>query len=162
MKKAPLRKVIIFIFSVVLLSIPSMIHAQSKGQILMVPQLFFGSGFTVDPELMPGAKMDPLLFPQEEFTKTGAATALESGPKDKDRRDDASWNVFKYRHMKIFISHIETEQNATDGRHTQGDKITKFSQIISLPTTLFTSPYKDSMETVGKIFEPQINLGIEF
>ena len=127
---------------------------------MIVPQLFFQGGFTVNPELMPGVQMDKPLFPQDEFTMTEDFISIDSSAKDK--RNDTSWNVIKYHNMRISISRTETEQISTDPLHAQGDKSSKFSQIISLPTTLLTLPYKDSLGTVGKIFEPKINLSIEF
>jgi len=31
-----------------------------------------------------------------------------------------------------------------------------------LPTIFLHSPYQDTFESIGKIFEPEVNLGIEF
>jgi hypothetical protein len=49
-----------------------------------------------------------------------------------------------------------------DINQKSGDENEKLNAIKSLPSTFLTSPYRDSLEAIGKIFEPQLNLSIEF
>jgi len=49
-----------------------------------------------------------------------------------------------------------------DIRQQTGNESEKLNTIKSLPSVFLNSPYRDTFESLGKIFEPQVNLSIEF
>jgi hypothetical protein len=49
-----------------------------------------------------------------------------------------------------------------DIRQASGNSVDKLYAIKSLPSMFMNSPYRDTFESLGKIFEPQVNLSIEF
>jgi hypothetical protein len=148
-----------FIFSLLLIVIPSIINAQSDGPPIE-PQLVYGEKFTVKPDLASGIEKDKTLFSRDEFSKAGNTIAIESDAKDKNH--DGSWNILEYHNVRISISHTESEQKQRDLHQIQGDDSTKLDAIKSLPTSFLTSQYRDTFQSIGKIFEPEIKLGIEF
>ena len=103
---------------------------------------------------------DKILFSKDEYPKMGNGIAVERGA--ADRKDDSSWNVFKFRKLSISLSRTEMDQMQKDINQISGDENEKLNAIKSLPSTFLTSPYRDSLEAIGKIFEPQLNLSIEF
>ena len=102
---------------------------------------------------------DKMLF-LDEYTKTGNGSAFERDA--AERRDDSPWNVFRFRHVSISFSHTVIDQIQKDVNNKAGDGSDKVQAIKALPSTFLISPYRDTFESVGKIFEPQINLSIEF
>ena len=103
---------------------------------------------------------DKILFSKDEYPKMGIGIAVERGA--ADRKDDSSWNVFKFRKLSVSLSRTELDQMQKDINQKSGDENEKLNAIKSLPSTFLTSPYRDSLEAIGKIFEPQLNLSIEF
>ncbi len=153
------REFKIFIFSLLLIVIPSLIYAQSDGT-TVGPQLVYGEKFTVKTEFASGIETDKTLFSKDEFFKTGNPLAIESDTVDKAR--DGSWTILKFYNVKISISHAETEQKQWDVHQIQSYDSTKLNAIKSLPTSFLTSQYRDTFQSIGKIFEPEVKLGIEF
>jgi hypothetical protein len=149
----------IFIYSLLLIVVPSAIYAQSDGA-LVEPKLVYGEKFTVKTEFASGIELDKTLFSKDEFSKTGNTLAIESDTMDKTH--DGSWTILKLHNVKISISHTETEQKQLDVHQIQGDDSTKLNAIKSLPTSFLTSQYRDTFQSIGKIFEPEVKLGIEF
>jgi hypothetical protein len=49
-----------------------------------------------------------------------------------------------------------------DVRQASGSGVDKLYEIKSLPSMFINSSYRDTFESLGKIFEPQVNLNIEF
>jgi hypothetical protein len=159
MKMIPFREFKIFIFSLFLIVIPSVIYAQSDGT-TVEPPLVYGEKFTVKKEFASGTETDKTLFSKDEFSKTGNILTIESDTMDKTH--DGAWTILKFHNVKISISHTETEQKQRDVYQIQGDDSTKLNAIKSLPTSFLTSQYRDTFQSIGKIFEPEIKLGIEF
>jgi hypothetical protein len=159
MKMMLFREFKIFIFSLLLIVIPSVIYAESDGT-RVEPQLVYGEKFTVKTEFASGIEADKTLFSKDEFSKTGNTLAIESDTIDKTH--DVSWTILKFYNVKISISHTETEQKQRDVYQIQGDDSTKLNAIKSLPTSFLTSQYRDTFQSIGKIFEPEVKLGIEF
>ena len=159
MKRTLFREFKIFIFSLLLIVIPSIINAQSDKP-LVEPQLVYGETFIVKQEFASGIETDKTLFSKDEFFKTGNIIAIDSDTVDKTR--DGSWTILKFHNVKISISHTETDQKQLDISQIQGDDNTKLNAIKSLPTSFLTSQYRDTFQSIGKIFEPEVKLGIEF
>ena len=154
-----MKKILLFVFSLLLIVIPSVVYAQSDGT-TAEPQLVYGEKFTVKTEFATGVEMDKALFSKDEFFKTGNTLAIESDTMDKTH--DGSWTILKFHNVKISISHTDTEQKQWDVHQMQGDDSTKLNAIKSLPTSFLTSQYRDTFQSIGKIFEPEVKLGIEF
>jgi len=159
MKRTLFREFKIFIFSLLLIVIPSIINAQSDKP-PVESQLIYGGTFIVKQEFASGIETDKTLFSKDEFFKTGNITAIDSDTVDKTR--DGSWTLLKFHNVKISISHTETEQKQPDMHQIQSDDSTKFNAIKSLQTSFLTSQYRDTFQSIGKIFEPEVKLGIEF
>lgn len=107
-----------------------------------------------------GGRADTRLFSREEINKMGSAMNIERDT--TVRKDDSSWNVIKFRNVRISFTHTMVEQIQRDVINTSGDGSDKLSAIKSLPATLLSPTHRESIESIGKIFEPQVNLGIEF
>ncbi len=54
------------------------------------------------------------------------------------------------------------DQMKVDIRQLTGSESDKLNAIKSLPSMFLNSSYRDTFESLGKIFEPQVNLSIEF
>jgi hypothetical protein len=107
-----------------------------------------------------GGGADTILFSREEINKMGSVIYIERDT--IARKDDSSWNVIKFRNIRISFTHAMVEQIQRDVKKTSGDESDKLSAIKSLPATLLVPTNRESIESLGKIFEPQVNLGIEF
>ena len=107
-----------------------------------------------------GGGADTILFSREEMSKMGSAMNIERDT--TVRKDDGSWNVIKFRNVRISFTNTMVEQIQIDVKKTSGDGSDKLNSIKSLPATLLSPTYRESIESIGKIFEPQVNLGIEF
>jgi hypothetical protein len=103
---------------------------------------------------------DKMLFLKDEYTKMGNGNAIERDA--AERKDDSAWNVFKFRSVSISFSRTMIEQMQQDVNKKSGDGNDKLQAIKALPSSFLTSPYRDSFQSIGKIFEPQVNLSIEF
>lgn len=81
---------------------------------------------------------------------------------DTDRKSEANWNRFNLRYLTLTFSHCATGQFEREMTGLFSNEGNKRDTIKSLPATFLHSPYQDTFESIGKIFEPQVNLGIEF
>ena len=159
--KGILLKLKIFIFCSLLAVVPSMIYAESDGSPVET-QPIYGEKFTVKTEFSSPveAEMNKTLSAQDEFSKPRKIIMKENS--SEDRNYDGSWNILKYHNVKISVSHTETDQKTRDISQIQGDDNTKLNAIKSLPNSFLTSQYRDAFQSMGKIFEPEVKLGIEF
>ena len=147
----------IFIVSMLLIAIPSISNAQSGSA---EPQSVYGERFTVKTEFASGVEMDKTLFSKDDFSKSGNIITIDSDTTDK--KHEADWNILKFHNVKISISHTEADQKQRDIYQIQSDDNIKLNAIKSLPTSFLTSQYRDTFQSIGKIFEPEVKLGIEF
>ena len=81
---------------------------------------------------------------------------------DTDKKSETNWNRFNFRYLTLTLSHCAAGQFDRDMARLFSDEQNKWDTIKSLPATFLHSPYGDTFESIGKIFEPQVNLGIEF
>jgi hypothetical protein len=81
---------------------------------------------------------------------------------DTDRKSEVSWNRFNLRYLTLTFSHCATGQFERDMTGLFSNEGNKWGTIKSLPATFLHAQYRDTFESIGKIFEPQVNLGIEF
>ncbi|MBM4271007.1 MAG: hypothetical protein FJ139_02440 [Deltaproteobacteria bacterium] len=77
---------------------------------------------------------------------------------EKDRTPDG----FRIGRLRISFSRIVIDRMKTDLDKISGDEQGTMETIKSITTLFRSGPYRDSFESIGKIFEPQVNLGIEF
>jgi len=157
--KVVLFKLKIFIFCSLLAVIPSMIYAESIG-LPVETQPVYGEKFTVKTEFSSPIEMDKTLSAEDEFSKPRKIITTDS--LTEDRNYEGSWNILKYHNVKISISHTETDQKAHDISQIKSDDDTKLNAIKSLPNSFLSSQYRDTFQSIGKIFEPEVKLGIEF
>ena len=157
MRRILFRVFKIFIVSMLLIAIPSISNAQSDST---EPQSVYGERFTVKTEFESGVEMDKTLFSKDEFYKSGNIITIDSDTADK--KHEANWDILKFHNVKISISHTDTDQKQRDIYQIQGDDNTRLNAIKSLPTSFLTSQYRDTFQSIGKIFEPEVKLGIEF
>jgi hypothetical protein len=102
-------------------------------------------------------------FNDNEFSKMRDQFEGEIGRKNlTDIKDDRYLNILQYRNVRLYLSSMVKDQVIQDIQHTSGKEIGKFDTIVSLPSLFLNSQYRESLESVGKIFEPQVSLGIEF
>jgi hypothetical protein len=79
-----------------------------------------------------------------------------------ERKNDTPLNVLRFHNFSISFSRTLIDQLQADGRQASESGSDKLYAIKSLPSMFLNSPYKDTFESLGKIFEPQVNLSIEF
>ena len=90
---------------------------------------------------------------------------ISSIDRDRDtaeRKDDSSLNVLRFHNVSISFSRALIDQLQVDIRQSSGSGVDKLYAIKSLPSTFLNSSYRDTFQSLGKIFEPQVNLSIEF
>ncbi|MEN6320310.1 MAG: hypothetical protein ABFD82_16350 [Syntrophaceae bacterium] len=104
--------------------------------------------------------LDRILFSNDNYLKMD--NGIEHGIDTVDKKDDSSWNVLKFHSVSISFSHAVIEQKQIDMNQKSKDGFNKADAIKSLPTTFLDAPYGNTIESIGKIFEPQVNLRIEF
>jgi hypothetical protein len=64
--------------------------------------------------------------------------------------------------MRLYLSRTVLEKNNIEVRQPVIDNNDRLNAIKSLPSLFLDSHYQDTFESIGRIFEPQLNLGIEF
>jgi hypothetical protein len=100
------------------------------------------------------------LFPSDEFSSVGNLIKGEtSGP---DVKNDKNLDIFRYRKIRLYLSNLVIYQNDIPIRQPFSSDSSKLDTAKSLPSMLLNFQYRDTFESIGGIFEPQINLGIEF
>ncbi|MGZ3608425.1 MAG: hypothetical protein ACXU9G_10600 [Syntrophales bacterium] len=106
----------------------------------------------VDADIIPSAR--------DEFIQTDKIIPIERDT--AERKNDSSLNVLRFHNVSVSFSRALLDQMQVDIRQSSGNEVDKLSAIKSLPSMLVNSSYRDNFESLGKIFEPQLNLSIEF
>ncbi len=106
----------------------------------------------VDTDRIPEAK--------NKFIQTDKIIPMERDT--AERGNDGSLNVLRFRKVSVSFSRTLLDQLQVDIRQPSGSGVDKLYAIKSLPSMFVNSPYRDTFESLGKIFEPQVNLSIEF
>ncbi|MGZ6249282.1 MAG: hypothetical protein ACXWMC_06680 [Syntrophales bacterium] len=106
----------------------------------------------VDADIIPSAR--------DEFIQTDKIIPIERDT--AERKNDSSLNVLRFHNVSVSFSRTLLDQMQVDIRQSSGNEVDKLSAIKSLPSMLVNSSYRDNFESLGKIFEPQLNLSIEF
>jgi len=110
------------------------------------------------------------------FVPTGIDTDMVSSSRDEfmdmdraslytdtmDKKEESHVNGLKFRRVTISFSRVMMEQTKVDIRQQTGSEDDKLNTLKNLPSTFLNSSYKDTFESLGKVFEPQVNLGIAF
>jgi hypothetical protein len=107
-----------------------------------------------------GFDTDRLLPSRDEFTQTDKIISMDRD--SADRKNDSPLNVFRFHNFSISFSRTLLDQLQVDGRQASGSGSDKLNAVKSLPSMFLNSSYRDTFESLGKIFEPQVNLSIEF
>lgn len=100
------------------------------------------------------------LLPRDEIYEKDIEVPVEKYSADKKSSDIG--DILKFRNVSISLSHMVIKHPQIDVQKPSSEGSDKLSEIKSLPSTFFTSPYRDTFESIGRIFEPQVNLKIEF
>lgn len=110
-----------------------------------------------------GVDNDRIPSARDEFIQDDKI--ISSIDRDRDtaeRGDDSSLNVVRFHNVSISFSRALIDQMQVDIRQSSGSGVDKLYAIKSLPSTFLNSSYRDTFQSLGKIFEPQVNLSIEF
>jgi hypothetical protein len=107
-----------------------------------------------------GVDADRIPSARDEFIQTDKIIPIERDI--AERRNDGSLNVLRFHNVSVSFSRTLLDQMQVDIRQSSGNEVDKLSAIKSLPSMLVNSSYRDNFESLGKIFEPQLNLSIEF
>jgi len=100
------------------------------------------------------------VLPRDEFYKTDSAMPIETYSLDK--KSSTTGDILKFHNVSISFSRMIIQQTQVGALKPLGEGSDKLNELKSLPSTFFTSPYRDTFESIGRIFEPQVNLRIEF
>ncbi|MGO9137155.1 MAG: hypothetical protein ACLP9S_00690 [Syntrophales bacterium] len=107
----------------------------------------------VDTDRIPSVRRDELIQPNENIPIQRDTAA---------RKTDSSLNVLRFHNVSVSLSRALLDQMQVDIRQSSGSDVDKLTAIKSLPSMFLNSSYRDNFESLGKIFEPQVNLSIEF
>jgi len=107
-----------------------------------------------------GVDADRILSSRDEFTQTDKIISIDRDT--AERKDDSSLNILRFHNVSISFSRTLIDQLQVDGRQASGSGSDKLYAVKSLPSMFLNSSYRDTFESLGKIFEPQVNLSIEF
>jgi hypothetical protein len=106
-----------------------------------------------------GIDADIVSSPRGEFMEMDRIISIYHETADK--KDENLLNGLKIHNVMISFSHVLMDQMKVDIRQLAGNESDKVNTIKSLPSMFLNSPHKDTLESLGKIFEPQVNLSIE-
>jgi hypothetical protein len=107
-----------------------------------------------------GVEADRFLPSRDEFNETDKIILVDLD--SADRKNDSPLNVLRFHNLSISFSRTLIDKLQVDGRQTSGSGNDKLYAIKTLPSVFLNSSYRDTFESLGKIFEPQVNLSIEF
>jgi hypothetical protein len=107
-----------------------------------------------------GVDADRIPSARDEFIQTDKIISMDRDT--AERKDDSSLNVVRFHNVRISFSRTLLDQLQVDGRQASGSGVDKLYAVKSLPSMFLNSSYRDTFESLGKIFEPQVNLSIEF
>lgn len=96
----------------------------------------------------------------DEIYKKEQAVPIE--PNSTDVRNSYMQDIVKFHNVSISFSRMAVHQTHISALEPSGEGSDKFNELKSFPSTFLTLPYRDAFESVGRIFEPQVNLRIEF
>ena len=96
--------------------------------------------------------------PHDEFMRMDRNPLVDDAADKKEDHPDSS----RFSRVSISFSRVMMEQMKVDIRQQTGSENDKLNTLKALPSTFLNSSYKDTFESLGKIFEPQVNLGIQF
>lgn len=123
-----------------------------------------GGPFHVLAELAPGVPS----LPPESYSLTDDDDAREFFLKGFDEPVAAPTGEKKdgnggtmMQHLSFTFSRAMTKEVKIDPSQRKEEE-RAWDKFRSLSSSLQTESYRDSLETIGKIFEPQVNLRIEF
>jgi len=100
------------------------------------------------------------VLPRDELYKTESAVQIE--PHSTDKKNSDMQDRVKFNNFSISFSRIVVHQTHISALEPSGEGSDKLSEFKTLPSTFLTLPYRDAFESIGRIFEPQVNLRIEF
>jgi len=100
-----------------------------------------------------------LIFP-DEFSSIRDLAKEETSVSDV--KSERNLDLYRYRRIKLYLSHVIIDRKDIDIRQPLSNVDDKINKIKSVPSMFFNYQYRDTFESMGRIFEPQINLGIEF
>jgi hypothetical protein len=115
--------------------------------------------FIVREDLAPVKKMRVPAYTFEKFTvdNIDRSNALKAAAEESERK----WSEFQFGSFRLRISRYQDLRLRSDSsRSNNADG--NWETVKSLPALLGNLPYRDNLETMGKIFAPQLDLGIEF
>lgn len=107
-----------------------------------------------------GIDVDRIPSARDEFLQTDKIIPLDLDT--AERKNDSSLNVLRFHNVSVSFSRTLLDQLQVDVRQASGSGVDKLYEIKSLPSMFINSSYRDTFESLGKIFEPQVNLNIEF
>jgi len=107
-----------------------------------------------------GVYTDEIRSARDELIQTDKIIIMDQDP--VVRNDESSPNGLKIHNVTIFFSQVMMDQAKVDIRQSTGIESEKLNAIKSVPPMFLNSSYRDAFESLGKIFEPQVNLSIEF
>ena len=121
--------------------------------------------FQTDPSLLPLPNLDKLfpLLPEIEFKDFDRYQFSLNGNSDTKSSQDRSEGLeLDLRRFKLSLSrYVLSPDRDHTIRQTDLEK-EREKMIQSFPSALQRSSMQDKFETIGKIFEPKVNLSIEF
>lgn len=106
------------------------------------------------------SKSDTIVSSHNDLYKTDNAVPVES--RINDNKSDNTWSILKYRNVSISLSHLVVQQLQIDARKITAGGSDKLDSIKSIPSVFLTSSYRDTFESIGRMFEPRVDLRIEF
>jgi hypothetical protein len=112
--------------------------------------------FPIDEEIVPSAP-DPVHI--RDSSMLGVQMDLQASSKTAE--GNGAWSDWRLGRFRLFWSRSGTTISSIRDPGQVADRDGIFSRLKVLPDDLLHHPSR-AAETVGRIFEPQLNLGLEF
>ncbi|MDO8722098.1 MAG: hypothetical protein Q7J31_07690 [Syntrophales bacterium] len=79
----------------------------------------------------------------------------------EDKKNEKKWNEYQFGIFRLRISRYHDLYKQNDDKQSP-EEGRLWEMMKSISSRFGSSSYRDNLETTGRIFEPQLDLGIEF
>ncbi|MBN1662703.1 MAG: hypothetical protein JW943_03790 [Deltaproteobacteria bacterium] len=101
-------------------------------------------------------------FMDHHFNLSEIMDLDENLPASADGKRDTGWSGINLWYFKLYLSTVSAPPQKGTAYRQNGDKPDKLEMMKSLPSIFQNTPSRTAFESLGKIIEPQIKLGISF
>jgi hypothetical protein len=119
--------------------------------------------FQVRPDLewrLPSQMNHIIIFPNESYSIQALPSSKDLLVSDAEAGQGIG--IWQYQKLKVYLSRLSLDAKDIDVQRRSDDAENQVNTFLSLPVMLRNDQYGDVLKSMGEIFKPQLNLGIEF